>query len=166
MTRGQRTPITAPQFKGSVDNTEFDTAALDDIDVDEPVAVALDTDYAARATKDYADELAFAAQKMKIILHPGPEKYSPLFQDVYVNGVAKFVQVGVETELPRCYVEVLARAQARSISTEAYKLENSPEAATVNRMVPRVSSQYHFTVVNDPSPRGRAWLQGVMSGNA
>jgi len=173
MARGQaqssRVDDVAPKYSRSIENGELPTAKLDSLDDDDLADRApevLVADESVVASKEYAEQLAFMNEPVEILLHPGREKFAPLWEGFYVNGVPKWVQVNVPTVLPRCYVEVMARAQQRDIRTESAAIDNDASAGTVNRIHPSMSAQYHFSVLRDPNPRGRQWLASVMSSNA
>lgn len=116
-------------------------------------------------SKDYNDELAFNQDRLVIVLHKGREKFAPMFIDAWVNGRAIRVPVDTKVRLPRCYVEVLARAQQMDVQTESHAIEDDHGAGTVNRILRSLSANYPFSVLEDPSPKGAAWLSKVMREN-
>lgn len=114
------------------------------------------------AAKDYLAELAFMEDKLTIRMHRGREKFSPQFVDFTVEGKTAWVQVETDTLLARKYVEVMARSQPMDIRTTSHKIEDSPDAQTVNKINRSTYSQFSFSVLHDPSAKGGAWLAKVM----
>lgn len=109
---------------------------------------------------DYAAELAFMEEPVKIRIEPLPEKFSPPAVDVYVNGQAVWIPVGREFVVKRKFVEALARSKPTDVST-------AHEDATVdnpnNRVIRTTRSKYPFSVIRDDNPRGYAWLTKLMA---
>ena len=113
--------------------------------------------------KDYADELAFMEEKLTIVLHRGREKHAPLFEQVGVNGRIKWVQVETPTLLERKYVEVLARSMPIDITTQSG--ESPGDELTFNKVLRNMSTNFSFSILKDPSPKGAAWLAKVRREN-
>lgn len=132
------------------------------LDTLEPEVIVTDENLAA---KEYLDELKFMEEPVTIVLHRGREKHAPEYHDFYVNGQAVWVKVDTPTVLKRKFVEVMARAQPVSIETKSHAIEEDESAATINRAIRSLSAQFPFSVVNDPNPKGAAWLAQVMRSN-
>lgn len=74
-----------------------------------------------------------------------------------VNGINQVFFRDVPTRCRRMFVEVLARCKQTK-----YKQEVDPYDITRSQLNGRTALVYPFTV-NDPNPKGRAWLKAVMS---
>ena len=106
------------------------------------------------------EELAFMEEVLTIHIEPTSEKYAKQVVDVYVNGVAEWIPVGKPYKVRRKYVEVLARAKQETINTVSGSTDDvNPE----NRVQRFNASKYPFSVLNDPSPRGAAWLTRLIA---
>lgn len=125
-------------------------------------------------TDEYTQALQFAEELITIQIEPGQEKNSPKVIDCWVNGKGAEVQdqvtgrmleinclpIGQPIVTKRKYVEVLARAKHDTISTVAGSPnDENPE----NRIERSTSRRATFSVLHDPSPKGRAWLVRLMS---
>lgn len=161
-TETQRVPPVALRGR-EIESADLEGGERPPIDDAEDLASDIIVTDEAKLAKDYADELAFMAEPVEILLHRGREKFSPNVHDFYVNGKALWVPVETPTWVPRCYVEVMARAQPYDVRTEVIKNEDKgPDAPVTNRVHRSQSSLHHFSVLNDRNPRGAAWLAKVM----
>jgi len=78
---------------------------------------------------------------------------------VAVNGEEAWLPRGVKIEIPRYMVEPLLRSQEVSSKT----IDNKDQAAVEGKVIVQKNSQYvSVSVLRDPSPKGRAWLERVM----
>lgn len=123
-----------------------------------------------KLTQDYLDELAFMAEWVTIRLEQSNEENAATTFPVWVNGEGAEVlindrpirmvhlPVGPELTVRRSVVEVIARSKTMRVSTE-HSVESLGQqlANTIARPSRRVSQSQPFSIVNDPSPRGRAW---------
>ncbi len=117
-------------------------------------------------TKDYEDELAFMADWLTIRLEPSGAENAPDSFPVWVNGTGARVMVngrpviwthlpvGKEITVQRSVVEIIARSKTMRVQTDHTgdlfrQLENKTPR--------RVSQTQPFSIIHDPSPRGRAW---------
>jgi hypothetical protein len=117
-------------------------------------------------TKDYGDELAFMAEWVTIRLEPSGAENAPDTFACWVNGRGAEVQVngrpviwthlpvGPEITVRRSVVEIIARSKTMRVNTS-----HSPDLAVQlsNRTDRHVSQTQPFSIIHDPSPRGRAW---------
>lgn len=110
--------------------------------------------------KSQLDELAFMEERVTIRIEPSADRFAKQVVDVYVNGVPEWIPVGQPYTVKRKYVEVLARAKQETISTVS---GSTNDEDPVNRIQRFNSSKYPFTVINDPSPRGAAWLTRLLA---
>lgn len=107
---------------------------------------------------DYLAELKFMEEPVTIVLGRSSEKFAPQMHCFRVNGVARWIRVGIPTTIPRKYVEVIARAQPYSVETEVIKHEAHEE----NKVIRTASGKYPFSVVRDDNPRGFDWLSKIL----
>lgn len=76
-----------------------------------------------------------------------------------VNGLTQPVFRGQPTKMRRMFVEVLARCKESKYNQQA----NNPSRPDQIELVERTALAYPFQVLEDPNPRGRAWLRAVLS---
>jgi hypothetical protein len=156
-----------------VPRTEVNRSQREHLSVDEPVrelppivdradleGEAIVADPKLLADQQQIDNLAFNEEMLTIVLHKGREKYSPSHHDFFVNGQGIRLPVDTEVKVARKFVEVMARSQPMDVSTDHETRTN--EGDPVNRIIRSLSSNYPFTVIHDPNPRGRVWLASVM----
>lgn len=111
-----------------------------------------------REFKDIAEYEKFMAEQVVIRIHSTPDKNEPPAAFIGENGAGVWIPRNVKVRLPRSYVETLARSQSRS-----YRTDRNPDPNADEGMVTKTTSGacYPFEVLQDPNPRGRAWLQRV-----
>jgi hypothetical protein len=114
------------------------------------------------AASDYVDELKFNEDQLTIVLHKGREKFAPGGHMFWCQGRGVYVPCDTKVKVARKYVEIMARAQPMDVRTESRAVEEDESAATINRVHRSLSNHYPFTVIEDPSPKGAAWLAKVM----
>lgn len=102
---------------------------------------------------------AFMHETLKINVHPDQLEGSLDIITVPVNGLNQNIIRGRDQNVKRKYVEALARTR-----TTVYdqRVQNPSKPANI-QMVPRTTLTYPFSVLYDPSPNGREWLQGILA---
>jgi hypothetical protein len=108
---------------------------------------------------DYAAELAFNEEPVKVIVHESTDENAEPLVDVYCNGTPQRFLRGQEQTVKRKFVEILARARQTSIKTTV--ATNGDE--TVNRINRHTAVRYPFSVLEDRNPKGGAWLKQVLA---
>lgn len=120
----------------------------------------------ALMTKDYQDELAFMAEWLTIRLEPSGQENAPDTFFVSVNGrgaeilvngrpmVWPHLPVGPEITVRRSVVEIIARSKTMRVATDH---TGDPTRQLANKTTRNVSQTQPFSIISDPSPRGRAW---------
>lgn len=120
----------------------------------------------ALMTNDYQDELAFMAEWLTIRLEPSSQENAPDTFAVWVNGrgaevmvngrpmVWTHLPVGQEITVRRSVVEIIARSKTMRVQTDRTP---NLEAQLRNITTRNVSQTQPFSIISDPSPRGRAW---------
>lgn len=100
----------------------------------------------------------FMQQPVIIKIASTNDKNEPAYAYVGDNGVSVWIPRETRVRLPRCFVETLARSQARN-----YRQERNPDPNADEGMITRRTGNpgYPFAVISDPDPRGRAWLERV-----
>lgn len=136
-----------------------------DIDTTEPVAKVRRR--AKKAESDiidvYADvgAEAFYNEMVDIIVHESTDPAAVPIPQINVNGVNQFFLRGQKQAVKRKFVARLARMKQRRYTQQ---IANDPASGNViQRMVPHVGLRYPFSVINDPNPKGPAWLQKILS---
>lgn len=109
---------------------------------------------------DYAKALAFSEEKITIMLNDDNDPNAENPVQVACNGVNQFFLRGQPQEVKRKYVEILARAKRTRIATPEV---TDASGSRTNQIRQSTSLRYPFTVLNDPNPRGPAWLRGLLS---
>jgi hypothetical protein len=106
----------------------------------------------------YAEQLAFNEEPVELRIEPGQQRNAPRVVDVSVNGDRRWLPVGVAIRLQRKFVEVLARAQPFSVTTEH---GNATEENPRNMIHKNPFRAVPFSILHDPNPRGAAWLNKI-----
>lgn len=109
------------------------------------------------SSMDEATALLFAEDKLTIVIHNSNERHQEDPVPVGVNGRMAYVKRGQNTIMPRKYVERLLRAQSDSVEQDI----TAREEADFNRLTIRPTQRYPLSVLHDPHPNGRAWLQSI-----
>lgn len=105
-----------------------------------------------------AETEAFMEELVVIQVHKSTDKNAVPQVPVGINGDKIWIPRGVPVRLPRKFVEVLARSQEATFSTD----DNPDPNADEGKMIRRTNGQvYPFSVIQDRNPRGRAWLERV-----
>lgn len=113
-----------------------------------------------REFKSTAEMEAFMNEEVVIRIHPTGDKNAVPVVPVGCNGEMVWLPRGRAISIPRRFVENLARYET-SYTTERARDPNSDEG-----MVQRTAANqpYPFTIIRDNHPKGRAWLERLMSG--
>lgn len=104
-----------------------------------------------------AEALAFAEDKLTIVIHQSGDKHQENPVYCAVNGKNAYIWRGDKTIVPRKYVERLLRAQSDSIEQDI----TARDPVDFNRLTIRPTQRYPLSVLHDPSPNGAAWLQQI-----
>lgn len=109
--------------------------------------------------KEWADMMAFARQKVKIVINPSTDKNAE--DPVYIGnqGDSMWLKRNEEHVIERRFVESLARAK---ITSYTQREEQDPSGIRHVINVPHTACRYPFRVVEDPHPRGGDWLRAVL----
>ena len=123
---------------------------------DEPVieTVAESRDFSKLA----ADE-AFMNELVTVMVHATTDENQPNHVVVNCNGMNQPLIRGVPTTVKRKYVEILARMKETKY-TQVTRNASAPEQID---MIARHGLSFPFDLVEDKNPRGRAWLQNVLT---
>jgi hypothetical protein len=111
-------------------------------------------------SKEKLEALRFNEDVLTIVVHDSTNPIDDPWPEVTVNGTVQRFQRGLEMQVKRKYVERLARAKLTSRGNEKYKDGNGDDAY---RYPAHTALRYPFSVLHDPSPKGRAWLTGILS---
>lgn len=102
----------------------------------------------------------FMQDMLTIIVHDSNDDADDEIVETWVNGRAQRFLRGREQQVRRCYVEALARSKR---TTYKQKLDHRLGEAGFNMMHPHHALRYPFSVISDPSPKGREWLVNVLA---
>lgn len=111
-------------------------------------------------SQDKLDALAFNEEVLTILVHDSTNPIDDPIPEVWNDGVPQRFERNVEMQVKRKYVEVLARAKKTTFSQEKRKDGNGDDTYV---QIPHSALKYPFVVVNDPNPKGRAWLKGILA---
>lgn len=109
----------------------------------------------------FADDLALEAfmnEILTIVVHQDTSEGSLDVIAPNVNGINQPIVRGAKSKVKRKYVEALARTRLESFGQRQDSFDLSSIA-----LVPRTVIAYPFSVINDPNPNGRTWLEGILA---
>lgn len=113
-------------------------------------------------SKKWYDEMAFANEMVTVRVHPTTDKNAHPLPEVFVNGRVQRFPRGEEITVRRCFVERLARAMATTFGNIKIKGPDGED----KYVYPGSSAEvYPFTVIGD-TPKGEAWLKGIIAQGA
>lgn len=138
---------------------DFSKVALGGLAMVEPVTEReFKNDEAGRSAYE-----AFMKEPVVIRIHPAQSPNEPIAAEVGLNGSTVVIPRDKRVRLPRAFVEILARSQART-----FKQERNPNPMADEGMVTRrhTYSSYAFEVLHDPNPKGPSWLRRVIHESA
>jgi len=123
---------------------------------DEPV---IETVAESRDFSKLASDEAFMNELVTVMVHSTTDENQPNHVVVNCNGMNQPLIRGVPTTVKRKYVEILARMKETKY-TQITRNASAPEQID---MVARHGLSFPFDLVEDKNPRGRAWLQNVLT---
>ena len=124
----------------------------DDAPVVETVAESLDFGQLAASE-------AFMNEMVTVLVHSTTDENQAPHVIVNCNGMNQPIIRGYPTKIRRKYLEILARMKETKYRQET----PNPAAPDQIHMIARHGLAYPFDLVDDPNPRGRAWLQNVLA---
>jgi hypothetical protein len=140
----------------------------DDLADREPEVIVADP---SLMTQAYEDELAFMADWLTIRLEQSGAENAPDTFPVWVNGrgaevlvndrpvIWTHLPVGPEITVRRSVVEIIARSKTMRVATDH---TSDPVRQLANKTTRQVSQTQPFSIVSDPSSRGRAWASEMI----
>ncbi len=111
-------------------------------------------------SKDKLEALQFNEDILTVMVHETTNPIDDPMPEVWNDGKVQRFQRGVEMQVKRKYVEVLARAK-KTTYTQRKEKDGNGDEKYIN--VPHTALKYPFSVLHDPSPRGRDWLKNVLA---
>lgn len=112
-------------------------------------------------TKEFnkaVEEEAFMNEIVTVEVSETTNENEPPSFVLSVNGITQPVFRGVPTQMRRMFVEVLARCK----ETKYNQRTRNPNEPDKIELVSRTALAYPFQVLEDPNPKGRAWLRAVL----
>src|SRR3990167_3589588 len=112
-------------------------------------------------SKEKLAMLAFMEEELTVMVHESTNPFDDPFPKIQNGGdrnTQYFIR-GEKQKVKRKYVEVLARAKKTTRGNEKYKDGNGDDAY---RYPSHTALMYPFVVIEDPNPRGRAWLEAIL----
>ena len=101
----------------------------------------------------------FMHEVLTILVHPSSEEGALDIAPPQVNGLNQPIIRGVESKIKRKYVEALARCR---VTKYEQRVQDASRPENI-QMVERTTLSYPFAVLHDPNPRGRQWLEAIVS---
>jgi hypothetical protein len=121
---------------------------------------------------DYADELKFNEEPVKIMAHASADPNAPLYVEAWVNGKGveqwienigwvevKFIPVSQPVIVKRKYLEVWLRGRAVNVVTVQDKADGSEPQNLLRRTV---TGSHTISILEDKNPRGGEWAHRLM----
>lgn len=130
--------------------------------IGDSVAVVEDQSIETPTTTEFSREIseeAFMNEVVVVEIAESTDENQPNHVVLSVNGVTQPIFRGVPTPVRRKYVEVLARCKESKYSQHT----NNPNEPDRIELRQRTALAYPFNVVEDKNPKGRAWLQAVLT---
>ena len=109
--------------------------------------------------RQIAEVEKFMNERLVIMVFPDRSEGALRVIRPEVNGLCQPILRGVKTKVKRKYVEALAR----TISTSYDQVQRDPSDRSSLEMIPMSNQTYPFTVIHDPNPAGRAWLEAIIA---
>jgi len=102
---------------------------------------------------------SFMNEILTIIVHPTAEDGALDVVVPMVNGMNQPIVRGAESKVRRKYVEALARCR----TTKYVQQVMDPARPENIQMTDRTAVSYPFSIIHDPNPIGRQWIESIMS---
>lgn len=154
MARGQARELHSPDFVDDTDDGAVDFAHC--------MQGALTADIPVVSVREFQDAVEmekFMSEPLTISIHTSSDKNAPPAVFVGVNGQQAWFRRGTRVKgVPRRMVEVMARSQSTTYRTQQVRNPNDDEQMQTLRTT---SSDYGFSVIHDPNPKGAQWLARV-----
>jgi hypothetical protein len=100
----------------------------------------------------------FMSEGVVVSVHQTTDENAPPVVGVGCNGDVRWLPREIPVRIPRRFVEILAKSQERKITT---KSNPDPSADEGMKTTTRQAQSYPFSVLHDPHPKGRAWLERI-----
>lgn len=111
-------------------------------------------------SKQKLDNLMFMEDMVEVMVHDSTNPQDEPMPCVWNGGVPQRFQRGKAQTVKRKFVEQLARQKKTTYTQEKTKDANGDDTYV---QIPHTALLYPFSVLSDPSPNGRAWLQKVLA---
>lgn len=108
-----------------------------------------------------AAEEKFMHDVLKIMIFPTTDPNAPPYADISVNGQRQPIPRAVPVPVYRKHVEVLARMKETRVTQDM--TPNSQGEITTDSLRGHSGLAYPFNVIEDPSPKGGAWLANILA---
>jgi len=147
-----RTRIAAPQFPDSA--TAAEVAQQPHVDLNPGTKGQESIDLAPAVSPRDIDTTAFYEQRLTIFVHEGADDNGTLVLNV--NGEDGIIPRGRPVTVKRKFVQQLLDMRETKFTQPGRDAMNVERG---NRLIPKTTLLYPFTVQHDPHPHGMAWLQ-------
>lgn len=154
----------APDFadEGVAAEVDFETAHLNTLQGAVIVASAKEAEREWGKANDIGAADEFMRDRLTIEVHTSTDPNAPPMAPVGVNGRMVWFMRGMRYKnVPRAFVEILARSQSRRFQRS--EQVRDPSADVQMRTMSRQAHDYPFSVLHDPrGARGEQWLARVI----
>jgi len=162
MTKAKNQPVRSTRNDVDTNNEAIAQEKPRDMRAEGPAIESLDPPEAIQVadkvpSTEKADEIKFNEEVLTVIVHESTDPNDDPMPAVWVNGVSQYFPRGVEIDVKRKFVGVLARTKKTT-----YTQERLPDNAGY-RNIPHTRLANPFQVINDPSgAKGVAWLKSLL----
>lgn len=111
-------------------------------------------------TQEKAEALIFNEDMLTIVVHESTNPLDDPRPAIWNDGRRVEFERGVECQVKRKFVEVLARMKKTVYTQQKYENANGDKGY---RNIPQTALVHPFSVLHDPSPRGRDWLKAILA---
>lgn len=110
-------------------------------------------------SKDKLEALRFNEDILTIRVHETTDKAAHPLPEVWNDGIVQRFQRGIEMNVKRKFVEILARCKPTGYTQQKVQFEGIDDIINI----PHTAVLYPFAVLHDPAgAKGHAWLKGIL----
>lgn len=162
-----------PPLPAATNNRDADAAAAQQEQVGQPPERVMKSTGPAKKSLDapttvtaetvvnteWAEMMQFNQDMLTVQVHDTTEKHAERIIQFWVNGELQNFPRGKTVTCKRYFVDKLARCKPTTFTQDKRRDEDGNEHMLE---VPHNALRYPFTVINDPHPRGREWLEAIL----
>jgi hypothetical protein len=104
-------------------------------------------------------QMSFNEEILEVVVHDTDDKTAEPYPLVINGGARQYFVRGTTQRVKRKFIEVLARAKKTTYTQR--KIRDS-EGNEMYQQIPHTTLLYPFSVISDPNPSGRVWLESIL----